>query len=251
MDLPLPDPPRPGSVHRFMVRFPEMRPQIIDYLDESSIHLHLSLRPASGVVALNDMTGGQWNRQLSLTLPELGRTVLPLELHFGFDHVELRCAGQSLLLTGRQGNPGEAAMLRFTQGVSLLDGVPPLAAPAAPPVQPAGRFVGGIDRCNDTLVRGWAADLDRPGQPVAVEVLRGTESLGWALADRGRRDLARLRDDLATAGFLFRFAAPLRWEEGEELAIAVRILGHEVELAHSPWPVARATPHPAPPLVAR
>ncbi|WP_338664863.1 hypothetical protein VQH23_06740 [Pararoseomonas sp. SCSIO 73927] len=251
MERPIDDPPAPGSVHRFKVRFPGNRPQIIDYMDDDSIHLHVSLRPAAELIVLNDFIGGSWNGQVELPLPRLRPDeALMLELHFGAEGLEVWAGGQRAVFADRRGVVSEARALRTSEGVSLLREDPALPDPPAAPSLPGeGRFAGAIDRCSESLVRGWAADLDRPGSPVQVEILVDGQVQGRVSASRLRNDLTRMDPELGATGFLFRFPRPLE-PKGRDVDVVVRIAGQRVELAHSPWPVFRAVPDELQPLQA-
>ncbi|MCR0983676.1 hypothetical protein [Roseomonas populi] len=252
MDLPLQDPPVPGSVHRFSVRFPAHRPQVIDYLDEDTIHLHVSLRPAEGVIVLNDFVGGAWSHQVELPLPKLALgQALPLEVHFGAETLEVRAGSGAAAFAGRRGSASEARLLRTSDGVSLLGEAlrtPGTAIPAAIPSTGA-RFAGAIDRCSETLVRGWVADLDRPDSPVQVEIRVDGQLQGRTLAHRRRNDLTLMRPEFGATGFLFLFPRPLA-PTGRDVQVAVHVAGQPVELAHSPWLVFRAVPGDLQPLSA-
>ncbi|MBP0495284.1 hypothetical protein [Roseomonas indoligenes] len=257
MDRSLDDPPRPGSVHRFKVRFPGYQPQIIDYLDDESIHLHVSLRPAAEVIVVNDRIGGTWNAEVQLPLahPRPDGALL-LELHFGVESLEVWAGGQRAVLADRRGIVSEARVLRTTEGVSLLQGetglpdTPAITASAISLPAGGGRFAGAIDRCSEALVRGWAADLDRPGSPVEVEVRVDGRLQGRTLANRMRNDLVRMRPELGGTGFLLRFPRPLE-PTGRDVNVSVHIAGQPVELAHSPWSVFRAVPDELRPLGTR
>ena len=250
MDRILHEPPRPGTIHRFEVRFPDNQAQTIDYVDEDTIHLHVSLRPAKRLIVLNDFTGGRWNRQVELPLPQLeADKPLPLELHFGVEKLEVRSGDHGVTLAERRGIVSEANRLRCSPGVSVTGGITDVA-PSAPAIDrppAAGPFAGAIDRCSETLVRGWAADLNRPGHPVEVEILVNGRVEGQALAHRPRNDLIRMQPELGSCGFLYRFARPLQ-PHGQDVDVVARIAGRPVELAHSPWPVYRATPATPQPL---
>jgi hypothetical protein len=103
----------------------------------------------------------------------------------------------------------------------------------------ASRVAGAIDRCNEGLVRGWAANLNCPAQPLEIDIFLNGEHQGSALANRSRSDLARLEKDLAATGFLFKFSRPLDLVAGKPLQVTARIRNTPVALANSPWWVLR------------
>lgn len=102
------------------------------------------------------------------------------------------------------------------------------------------RLAGAIDRCNDSLVRGWAANLNCPDMPVEVEILLNGEVQGHAVADRSRADLERLDKRLIATGFLFKFLPRLDTAAATPIQVGVRVRGTGVPLAHSPWWVRHA-----------
>ncbi len=99
----------------------------------------------------------------------------------------------------------------------------------------ATRVAGAIDRCSESLVRGWAANLRCPELPLRLDILVHGELLGTAVAERRRLDLERLGRGLGSTGFLFKFLPPLRLTHGRGTSVGVRIPGTDIELAHSPW----------------
>ncbi|MGY4803634.1 hypothetical protein [Teichococcus aerofrigidensis] len=102
------------------------------------------------------------------------------------------------------------------------------------------RVAGALDRCNEALVRGWAANLNCPDQPLEVEILLNGQSQGFVVANRRRSDLERMDKALAATAFLFKFARPLDLPRGETAVITARIRGTGIELGNSPWWIARA-----------
>ena len=101
-------------------------------------------------------------------------------------------------------------------------------------------MAGALDRCNEALVRGWAANLNCPDQPLEVEILLNGQSQGFVVANRRRSDLERMDKALAATAFLFKFARPLDLPRGETAVITARIRGTGIELGNSPWWIARA-----------
>jgi hypothetical protein len=115
------------------------------------------------------------------------------------------------------------------------DGVPVVLSSL--PVQ--GQLAGAIDRCNEYLVRGWAANLNCPAQPLAVDIFLNGRHQGTAIANRSRSDLSRLERRLATTGFLFKFPKSLDMTVGGSLQITAKVRGTSAMLANSPWSILR------------
>ncbi|MGX9966009.1 hypothetical protein ACVFYP_21965 [Roseomonas sp. F4] len=247
MQFPLSEPLRPGAIHRFRVRFPDRAVQTIDYVEGDTIHLHLKLAPANGTLTANDLTHGRWNEEVVLPLPELGRgEPVVLEVHAARGGIELRAGQAKVVLTNRRGLVSEATLLRCSGGVSFSAEATSRVDPA---LEPGPNCLGSIDRCTDQLVRGWAADPDLPDQPLLVDILVDGEHRGSVIADVWRQELQALRPDLASHGFIFRFPSPISRQDGREHKVSAVIHGRNLELAHSPWFVSRATPENPPRLV--
>ena len=102
------------------------------------------------------------------------------------------------------------------------------------------RLAGALDRCNEGLVRGWAANLNGPDLPLEVEILLNGVSQGFAVANRSRSDLQRLDRSVAATGFLFRFSPPLNVSAPGPVEVTARIRGTNIALANSPWWVRRS-----------
>jgi hypothetical protein len=98
---------------------------------------------------------------------------------------------------------------------------------------------GGLDRCSEQLVRGWACNPEFPDQPVAVDIFLGDAFQGTALADRSRNDLRQLGDKFARSGFLFRFPKSVFLPESSDTFVSVRFHNTDIELDHSPWFICR------------
>jgi hypothetical protein len=132
----------------------------------------------------------------------------------------------------------DAGPVREGQPLSLaLERGGAMAVLASLPV--ASRVAGSIDRCNEALVRGWAANLNCPAQPLEIDIFLNGEHQGSTLANRSRSDLARLEKDLAATGFLFKFSRPLDLVAGKPLQVTTRIRNTPIALANSPWWVQR------------
>jgi hypothetical protein len=132
----------------------------------------------------------------------------------------------------------DAGTVQEGQTLSLArerDGKPEVLASL--PVR--SRVAGAIDRCNESLVRGWAANLNCPKQPLEVDIFLNGEHQGSALANRSRSDLGRMEKGLAATGFLFKFSRPLDIAAGKPLQVTARIHGTTIMLANSPWWVLR------------
>ncbi|MBU8536417.1 hypothetical protein [Falsiroseomonas tokyonensis] len=99
----------------------------------------------------------------------------------------------------------------------------------------ATRLAGAIDRCSESLVRGWAANLACPDLPLTVEIWLDGSPVGTAPAQRRRSDLERIGKELAGTGFLFKFPRPLQLPPGQASEVTVRVQGTNIALAHSPW----------------
>ncbi|MBU8536414.1 hypothetical protein [Falsiroseomonas tokyonensis] len=102
------------------------------------------------------------------------------------------------------------------------------------------RFTGGLDRCNEAMVRGFAANPALPGQPVMVDVFINGTYQGSTRADRPRPDLAEFGADYAHSGFEFTFARPIHLPVSADAFVSVRVRDTDLDLANSPWWVCRA-----------
>ncbi|WP_439594636.1 hypothetical protein [Falsiroseomonas sp.] len=151
-----------------------------------------------------------------------------------------RSLGQARLPEATQGGPlrfriplAEAALAEGTEialAVEVGGGLQPLARRRI-----ATRLAGAIDRCNESLVRGWAANLACPDLPVTVEIWLDGQMVGSAPAERRRSDLERMGRELGATGFLFKFPRPLALPPGQATEVSVRIQGTGITLANSPW----------------
>jgi hypothetical protein len=108
---------------------------------------------------------------------------------------------------------------------------------------------GGLDRCSEQLVRGWACNPEFPDQPMAVDIFLGDAFQGTALANRPRNDLRQLGDKFAQSGFLFRFPKSVFLPESSDTFVSVRFHNTDVELDHSPWFICRRVTLPRPTLI--
>ncbi|MBB5693052.1 hypothetical protein [Muricoccus pecuniae] len=104
----------------------------------------------------------------------------------------------------------------------------------------ATRITGALDRCNEALVRGWAANLNCPGYPLEIEVLLNGRSQGVVTADRTRSDLQRMEKRVAATGFLFKFTPPIDVSAAVPLEVTARVRGTDIVLANSPWWIRRS-----------
>ncbi len=116
-------------------------------------------------------------------------------------------------------------------------------------LRPAGGVIGtaiqgGLDRCDDRLVRGWAADWNDPARKLTVEIFVNDRLVGEAEANRPRDDLKRLGVADGACGFLFRFPKPIEMKLSQDVVVRVLVAHSHVELAHSPWWVGRAAALP-------
>jgi hypothetical protein len=107
---------------------------------------------------------------------------------------------------------------------------------------------GGLDRCSEQLVRGWACNPEFPDQPLAVDIFLGDAFQGTALANRPRNDLRQLGDKFARSGFLFRFPKSVFLPESSDTFVSVRFHNTDIELDHSPWFICRRVTVPRPAL---
>src|SRR5262249_7352833 len=99
---------------------------------------------------------------------------------------------------------------------------------------------GGLDRCDDRLVRGWAINWNDPSQKLTVESFINDQLVGGARPDRPREDLKRLGLGEAACGFLFKFPRPNEMKLSEDVVVRALVTKTNVELGHSPWWVGRA-----------
>ena len=117
-----------------------------------------------------------------------------------------------------------------------------------------GRLAGSVDSAEHRHVTGWAHEPDNPAAPVLLEILAGGESLGFALADRFRADLAAAGIGDGHHGFAFILPVPLAADRRHVLTIrraadaatlpdGVVLIDRAPELA--PLMVAMAASHPA------
>jgi hypothetical protein len=108
---------------------------------------------------------------------------------------------------------------------------------------------GGLDRCSEQLVRGWACNPEFPDQPMAVDIFLGDAFQGTALANRPRNDLRQLGDKYAQSGFLFRFPKSVFLPESSDTFVSVRFHNTDIELDHSPWFICRRVTLPRSALI--
>jgi hypothetical protein len=101
------------------------------------------------------------------------------------------------------------------------------------------RLAGALDRCNESLVRGWAANLNCPDLPLDVEILVNDEPRGFAVANRSRSDLQHLEKRLAATGFLFKFQPLVDISAVAPIQVTARVRGTEFALVNSPWWIRR------------
>lgn len=115
----LSDPPRPGERHRFRISVLGEGPETLDYLDGDDILLHLSLRPATARLVVNDRIDGRWGTEAGLALPAEALGGLEVALTLG-GTVEVEAAGRRLRHGPLRGDLSEARRLRGTAGFSRL-----------------------------------------------------------------------------------------------------------------------------------
>jgi hypothetical protein len=108
---------------------------------------------------------------------------------------------------------------------------------------------GGLDRCSEQIVRGWACNPEFPDQPMAVDIFLGDAFQGTALANRPRNDLRQLGDKFARSGFLFRFPKSVFLPESSDTFVSVRFHNTDIELDHSPWFICRRVALPQSALI--
>ncbi|MGE7415070.1 hypothetical protein [Methylobacterium tarhaniae] len=99
---------------------------------------------------------------------------------------------------------------------------------------------GGIDRCSDSLVRGWAANLNRPDVPLEVEIYVNGKYRGVTRADRSRSDLTLLGKQFTSTGFLFKFSPALDILAPGSICVTARVKKDGSNLVHSPWLIKKA-----------
>ncbi|MGY4802317.1 hypothetical protein [Teichococcus aerofrigidensis] len=119
MQESLSDPLRPGERHLFRISVLGEGPETLDYLDGDDILLHLSLRPASARLVVNDRIDGGWGTETGLTLPAGALNGLEVALTIGAT-VEVEAAGCRLRHGPLRGDLCEARRLRGTAGFSRL-----------------------------------------------------------------------------------------------------------------------------------
>jgi len=110
---------------------------------------------------------------------------------------------------------------------------------------------GGLDRCDDRLVRGWAINWNEPGRKPVVEIYLNNELVGEVEASRPRDDLKRLGIADGAYGFLFKFPKPVEMKLSQDVVVRALVAHTNVELAHSPWWVGRAVSLPKSRLVTK
>jgi hypothetical protein len=104
---------------------------------------------------------------------------------------------------------------------------------------------GGLDRCDDRLVRGWAINWNEPSRKAVVEIYLNGELIGEAEANRPRDDLKRLGLGDGACGFLFKFPKAIEMKLSQDVVVRALVAFTNVELAYSPWWVGRAVSLPA------
>ncbi|KAB7783799.1 hypothetical protein F8B43_3722 [Methylorubrum populi] len=100
-------------------------------------------------------------------------------------------------------------------------------------------FIGGLDRCSETLVRGWACNPYLPSQPVKVAIFLNDKYQGTVLANRLRSDVQEIWPDAAQSGFIFRFPNTIFLPRAVDVSVTAKIHNTTIELDHSPWYICR------------
>jgi GT2 family glycosyltransferase len=122
--------------------------------------------------------------------------------------------------------PGRIANL-----TARIAGVVPQQAPLVLTPGELG-YAGCLDSAGPGAVEGWAVDLRRPKQRVAIEVLLGTEVVAEALAQDLREDIRHGGIGDGRCGFTA--LLPKQTDPTAVLRIAVRIAATQTELSGSP-----------------
>ncbi|HEY1797277.1 MAG TPA: hypothetical protein VGG57_14290 [Stellaceae bacterium] len=165
--------------------------------------------------------------------------------------VDGRPAGQwpidSLVGAGEPNPSGAAFSLVLREDCLVADGMElglVLAGPDGTMMPLASRavasiFLGGLDRCSETLVRGWVCNPFLPNRPVNVSIFLNELYQGTVLANRAREDLSEIWPEAERSGFIFRFSRTIFLPVGTEALVSVKVHNTGIELDHSPWHLSR------------
>jgi hypothetical protein len=103
----------------------------------------------------------------------------------------------------------------------------------------ASRFAGGIERCSEAVVSGFACNPLLLQRPVLVDIFINDAFQATVPANLERPDLAGI--GIAQAGgFQFRFPHPVHLPVSMDVRVSARIHNTDLELANSPWWVCHA-----------
>jgi hypothetical protein len=103
----------------------------------------------------------------------------------------------------------------------------------------ASRFAGGIERCSETVVSGFACNPLLPQRPVLVDIFINDAFQATVPANLERPDLTGIGITEA-GGFQFRFPHPVHLPVSMDVQVSARIHNTDLELANSPWWVCQA-----------
>jgi hypothetical protein len=158
--------------------------------------------------------------------------------------VDHRLAGESEV--GACERDGERLRIRYKEDTLVLDGMLLEAhlkdgknMRVLGQCYVKARYVGGLDRVSETLVRGWAADLDVSGSSLSVDIFLDGAFVSTARCDRPRNDLKRLDPTIVNSGFLFKFPTPVFLPESRDVRLDVFVHDTHYALDHSPWWICR------------
>jgi len=128
-------------------------------------------------------------------------------------------------------------VLLFLLGISLLacsGNKPPAGNATTPPAPSSGppSYEGyhDIDNCNAILA--WAWDMNRPDEPVKLDIYDGNVLLTTVAADGFRQDLLSVGKGNGKHGMYF--AVPPQMKDSKKHIITIKIAGTNVELSNGP-----------------
>ncbi len=120
-------------------------------------------------------------------------------------------------------SPATLAASEMTERPALTQVVPNLAA---------AKLRGNLELVTHERMHGWAWDPSDPDQPVSIQVLANGEVVGWALANRYRKDLANA--GIGDGRHAFAVTIPGGLSPSARQTIQVRRVSDGAEIPRSP-----------------